>query len=184
MSGGYDQGLGLLGAHTVDTGPGGASGRYSLMSLDAGLQTPFKVGPSKLTNTLTLRSQWSFDNLFPAQRFNLGGSSTVRGFRDDGISGRTGVALREQLGFGIVDLAKENPDLAAGLSGFLAYDIGAVRPVAGDPYERGVLQSASAGFRLHGRHVQGELAISVPVSAPGWVRHEDAVVSATVRILL
>ena len=184
VSGGYDQGLGLLGAHTVDTGPGGASGRYSLMSLDAGLQTPFKVGPSKLTNTLTLRSQWSFDNLFPAQRFNLGGSSTVRGFRDDGISGRTGVALREQLGFGIVDLAKENPDLAAGLSGFLAYDIGAVRPVAGDPYERGVLQSASAGFRLHGRHVQGELAISVPVSAPGWVRHEDAVVSATVRILL
>lgn len=181
---GYDRGLGILGAHTVDTGPGGATGRFSLIGIEAGAQTPLALGPTRLTNTLLVRGQWGFEALFPAGRFSLGGPSTVRGFRDDGISGRSGIALREQLGFGIVDLARATPGLTTRLSGFLAYDVGAIRAVASDPFERGVLQSMSAGLRAQGRHAQGEVSVSVPLSAPAWVRHPAALVSATMRILL
>jgi hemolysin activation/secretion protein len=184
LSGSYDQGLGLLDAHTVDTGPGGATGRYHRVTLDAAAQTPLALGPSRLTNMLVLRGQWGFDNLFPANRFSLGGSSTVRGFRDDGISGRTGASLREQLGFGIVDVLKAQPHLATSLSGYLAYDVGGIRPVEGDPFERGLLQSMSAGLTARSRHLQAELTVAVPVTAPAWVRHPKALFSSSIRILL
>lgn len=183
LSGGYDRGLSILGAHAVDTGPGGATGKFNLIGMDMSLQTPFAIGPTKLTNTVIVRGQWGFDNLFPAQRFSLGGSSTVRGFRDDGISGRSGVALREQVSFGIVDLARNKPALATSVSGFLAYDMGAIRAVSADPFERGLLQSMSTGLRVQGQHVQAEVAVSVPISAPKFVRHA-ALVSATIRIVL
>ncbi|WP_184505062.1 ShlB/FhaC/HecB family hemolysin secretion/activation protein [Sphingomonas endophytica] len=184
LSGGYDQGLGLLGAHTVDTGPGGATGRYHRITFDAATQTPLAIGRSRLINALVLRGQAAFDNVFPANRLSLGGSSTVRGFRDDGISGRTGVALREQLGFGIVDLARAQPELATSLSGYLAYDAGAIRPVRDDHFERGLLQSGSAGLMMRSRHVQAEVAAAIPVTAPAWVRHPKALFSTSIRILL
>lgn len=184
LAAGYDRGLDILGAETVDTGPGGATGRYDLVTGEAALQTPLAIGPTRLTNTALMRGQWGFDNLFPAQRFSLGGSSTVRGFRDDGISGRSGVLLRDQLSFGITDVAKASPHLASILSGYLAYDIGAIRPHQDDPYERGVLQSLSAGFKAQSRHLQAELSIAVPVSAPSWVRTSTALVSTSIRILL
>lgn len=180
----YDHGLDILGANTVDTGPGGATGRYNLVSGEAAVQAPFAIGPTRLSNTTLLRGQWGFDNLFPAQRFSLGGASTVRGFRDDGISGRTGVLLRDQVNFGIVNIGGASPHLATGLSGYLGYDIGAIRAGGEDPYERGVLQSLSAGLKAQGRHLQAELSISVPISAPSWVRYPTALVSTSIRILL
>ncbi|USI73481.1 ShlB/FhaC/HecB family hemolysin secretion/activation protein [Sphingomonas morindae] len=184
LAGGYDQGLGVLGAHSVDTGPGGATGRYHRLTFDAAVQSPFALGPTRLSNTVLLRGQWAFDAVFPATRFSLGGSATVRGFRDDGISGRSGAAIREQLGFGIVDLAKAQPALATSVSGYFAYDLGAIVPAGGDPFERGLLQSGSAGLMIRGRHLQAELTLAVPVTAPAWVRHPRALFSSSIRILL
>lgn len=184
VSGSYDQGLGALGAHTVDTGPGGATGRFHRLRLDTMAQTPFEIGKSRMTNVFVLRGQWSLDNVFPADRFSLGGPSTVRGFRDDGISGRTGIAFRDQLGIGLIDLGKAYPELATAVSAYLAYDVGAIRPVRGDPFERGSLQSLSAGLMARGRHVQAEFTLAVPLSAPVWVRHSPTLFSTNIRITL
>lgn len=180
----YARGLGVLGAHTVDTGPGGATGQFNLIEATVALTSPTPIGRTRASNTLLIRGQWGFDSLFPAQRFSLGGSSTVRGFRDDGVSGRSGVSLRDQFGFGIADLGPDGPGSRASLSGFLAYDAGLIVPAAADPYERGVLQSVSAGLRTQSARLQGELTISVPVSAPAFVRHDTALVSANVRLML
>ena len=83
VSGSFERGLGLFGAHTVVTGPGGATGRYNLVSLDVAWQMPFSVGPTRLTNGLALRGQWSFDNLFSGTAVQPG-----RPFHGPGLSGR------------------------------------------------------------------------------------------------
>lgn len=184
LGAGLERGLGLFGAHSVDAGPGGPAGRYGLASVDGALLTPFTIGPTRFTNTAVWRGQWGFDNLLPAQRFSLGGAASVRGFRDDGLSGRSGASLREQVGFGIARVARGRPQLTTALSGYLAYDVGVIRTHPGDPYERGLLQSAGAGIKAQSRHLQAELSLSVPVTAPSWVRHPAAVVSGSVRLLL
>lgn len=181
---GYVRGLGLLGANAPDSGVGGPTGQFNLVSADTSLQSRFAVGPTKFTNALVLRGQWGFDNLFPAQRFSLGGTSSVRGFRDDGISGRTGLSLREQLGFGIVDLAKHSQHLATSISGYFAYDFGAVRPNAYSPYERGLIQSGTIGVKAQSRHFTADLALSLPITAPDFVRHKSSEVLASLRVML
>ncbi|WP_147417568.1 ShlB/FhaC/HecB family hemolysin secretion/activation protein [Sphingomonas cavernae] len=180
---GFEQGLGLFGAQTVDTGPGGAKGKFSLVAADVAAQTGFELGGMRFTNRAMLRAQWGLTNLFPAQRFSVGGFSTVRGFRDDGISGRSGASFREELGVSLVDLAARSP-MRTNVSAFVGYDVGGILPHDFDAYERGLLQSLSAGVRAQGRHVQAELAVAVPVSAPSWVRHRGAEVMASVRMTL
>lgn len=181
---GFVRGLGILGAYAANTGPGGPTSRFSLISGDAAWQSRFAVGSTRFTNAVTLRGQWGFDNIFPAERFSLGGTSTVRGFRDDGISGRTGFAFREQLGFGIVDLARTDPRLATTISGFLAYDLGGIRPNAYSSYEHGLMQSGTIGVRAQNRHVQADLALSLPITAPSWVGHKGSEIYASLRIVL
>lgn len=180
---GYEQGLGLFGANAVDTGPGGAKGKFSLVAGDVAAQTGFEVGGLRFVNRALLRAQWGLTNLFPAQRFSLGGFSTVRGFRDDGISGRTGANLREEIGASLFDLAATSR-LKTNVSAFVSYDAGAILANDFDAYERGFLQAVSAGVRAQGRHLRAELAVSVPLSAPSWVRHRGAEVMASVRMTL
>lgn len=180
---GLEQGLELFGAYAVDAGPGGAKGKFSLIAADVAAQTGFTLGKMRLTNRAILRSQWGFTNLFPAQRFSLGGPSTVRGFRNDGISGRSGASLREELSVSLIDLATKSR-MRTNVSTFVSYDIGGILPSAFDAFERGLLQSISAGMRAQGRHIQAEVAVAAPLSAPPWVRHRGAEVMASVRVTL
>jgi hemolysin activation/secretion protein len=180
----YTRGLHLLGAHTVDTGPGGATGRYRMISGAAELQSGFAAGRTTFVNSAMLRWQRSPDVLFPAQRFSLGGTSTVPGFREDGISGRSGALLRERLGVGLADVARDRPTLATNLSAYVAYDLGIIRRQIGDPYERGALESASIGACAQSRHGQLETALAVPLSAPSWVRHKRTEIFVKFKMLL
>lgn len=180
----YTRGLRLLGAHTVDTGPGGATGRYRMISGDVELQSGFAAGRTRFVNSAMLRWQRSPDELFPAQRFSLGGTSTVPGFREDGISGRSGALLREQLGIGLADVARDRPALATDLSAYVAYDLGIIQRQIGDPFERGALKSASIGARAQSRHFQLETALAAPLSAPSWVRHKRTEIFVKFKLLL
>lgn len=184
VSGSYDRGLDVLGAHTFNTGKGGATGKFNLFEADAILVSPFSIGPTKLSNTLIVRGQWSLDNLFASQRLSIGGPSTVRGFNDDGLSGRSGFSLREQINVGILQTAAKSPVLRTSVTGFLGYDIGAIKAQENDPFERGVIHSAVAGLRAQSRHLFGEVGLAVPISFPSFVRAPDTRVSASIRLMM
>lgn len=180
----YERGLDILGAETVDTGPGGATGLFNLIGADLMLQSVFDVGGLRLTNLAMVRGQWGLDNLFPAQRFSLGGRATVRGFRDDGLSGRTGALFREQIGAELLTIGRSTPAWQTVVSGYVAYDAGGIAPRRGDPFERGVLQSATLGLRAQGPRIQSEVALSLPISAPDFVNHKSREIAVSLRISL
>ena len=62
--------------------------------------------------------------------------------------------------------------LASSVSPFLAYDIGKIVKDSTDIYERGTLSGISAGLRFNGAHVSGDVTISTPLSAPGFIEKD------------
>jgi hemolysin activation/secretion protein len=181
----FTRGLDFLGANAVDTGPGGSRVTFRKIEADLGYQSRLKLFGRDLNYSGALRGALALDPVFPAERFSLGGSSTVRGFRDDGISGRRGIFTRQQLGFSLFKLFGDRTvGTQTGFSGFIGYDAGGIAPRRGDPFERGFLQAASLGLRASNNRVVSDLTVSVPLSAPATVNRENLELLTSLRILL
>jgi hemolysin activation/secretion protein len=182
---GFTRGLDILGANSVDTGPGGAQLVFRKVELNLGYQTRTKVFGVPVNYSGVVRGSAALDSVFPGERFSLGGTSTVRGFRDDGISGRSGVFTRQQIGFPLFSVFG---DKAAGtqtsFSGLIGYDAGGIRPRNGDAFERGFLHSSTIGLRVNNKRVSGEFTLSAPLSAPETVKRRDLELSASLRLSL
>jgi hemolysin activation/secretion protein len=182
---GVTRGFDILGANAVDTGDGGARVTFRKIEASIGLQSELAVFNVPLKYSGVVRGQTTLDPVFPAERFSLGGSSTIRGFRDDGISGRTGVFTRQQIGFGLFSLfGTKTNGTQTEFSGFVGYDAGGILPRKDDPFERGFLQSATLGLRFGNKRIESELALSAPISAPNTIRKRDVEFSASVRLVL
>lgn len=179
---GFSQGLDILGANSVDTGPGGASILAQKTDLTVTYQRKAKIFDLPIDYSSLVRVQSAFDPVFSGQRFSLGGSSTVRGFRDDGISGRHGIFTRQQIGFPLKRIFAKSKDAASLISGYLGYDAGVIFCCSSDAFERGGLQSATAGLRFSNRYIQGDFSVSKPISSPSFVQKRNLEFAASLRI--
>lgn len=181
----FSQGFDILGADAADTGPGSDGIRASRITGNLVYQAPFDLYGVRARYLGSVRGQVGLNTVLPVDRLSIGGSSTVRGFRDDGISGRTGLVLRQQVTF---DLGRTFVEPATGdatqLSLFLGHDQGTIAPRRGDPFERGYMQSAVAGFRVQNRRLVAEISVAAPLSAPITVQKKSLETSASVRITI
>ena len=83
-------------------------------------------GPIPLTWQLTAHGQWTPHTLFGSQQFSLGGWGSVRGFKDTGLAGETGLAVQNTLQYTLNQPWTLKAPLI--LSAFV--DIGAVHALA------------------------------------------------------
>jgi hemolysin activation/secretion protein len=182
---GFAKGLKILGANAADTGLGGSSITASRVTTAINFQTKAKLIGVPLDYSIVLRGQAAVDPVFSNGRFSLGGKSTVRGFRDDGISGRYGAFMRHQVGFPLMTLFQDKGALKTGFSGFVGYDAGLIIPYNDDRFERGQLHSSTIGLRMANRHMQVELTASTPIKSPSFLQNNKPVeVAATIRLAL
>jgi hemolysin activation/secretion protein len=180
---GLTRGLKILGANAANTGPGGATIKARRLTAAFTYQTKGEVIGVPLDYSLLLRGQAALDPVFSSGRFSLGGSSTVRGFRDDGISGRYGIFLRQQIGFPIMTVFEKSKTFKTSIAGFLGYDAGAIFAHNNDRFERGQLHGSTFGLRIGNARIQSEVSASVPVQSPDFVKRKQAEFSASVRLL-
>ena len=182
---GFTRGLDIFGADSVDAGPGGAQLVFRKVEGSLGYQTRTNVVGVAVNYSGVVRGAAALDPVFPGERFSLGGTSTVRGFRDDGISGRSGVFTRQQISFPLFSIfGDKTAGTQASFSGLVGYDAGGIAPRKGDAFERGFLHSSTIGFRVNNKRVAGEFTLSAPLSAPETVRRRDLELSASLRLTL
>ncbi len=179
---GLTRGVDILGANSADTGPGGPGLTFWVVDASVGYRQQVKLSKANLRYSALLRGQSALDPVFSGQRFSLGGSSTVRGFRDDGISGRHGASFRQQVDAPVLSLFKDSRDWKSDVSGFVGYDAGGIFRRGDDRFERGFLQSVTAGLRFSGKFVNLEFSASRPLSAPEFVTKKDFEFSFSARI--
>lgn len=179
---GFTRGLSIFGAQAVDTGAGGPAIAFRKLEASLEYQEPLDLFGASASYSAEVRTAVALDPVFPAERFSLGGSSTVRGFRDDGISGRAGVFARQQIGIGIA--RRELVGLETGISCLVGYDAGGIIPRGNDAFERGFIHSSVVGLRVSNRQVQGELTLSAPLSAPDSVARRRYEFLASLRLSL
>jgi hemolysin activation/secretion protein len=182
---GFTRGLDIFGANAADTGPGGAQLVFRKLEASLGYQTRTNVFGVPVNYSGVLRGAAALDSVFPGERFSLGGSSTVRGFRDDGISGRSGLFTRQQIGFPLFSaFGDKTAGTQTGISGLIGYDAGGIRSRNGDAFERGFLHSSTIGLRINNKRVAGELNLSTPLSAPDTVMRRTFELSTSIRLSL
>lgn len=180
---GMSRGLNILGANAADTGPGGASILSRRLTAALSFQTRTKSLGIPVDYTAIIRGQAALDPVFSSGRFSLGGSSTVRGFRDDGISGRYGLFTRHQIGFPLLTAFKGKKAAETGFLGFIGYDGGGIISHNKDRFERGYLHSSTLGLRVQNPRFQAEVMASAPLSAPSFIRHKRVELAASFRVL-
>ena len=98
LDAGWQQGLGALGAQGEhDPQPGQPHARYDKYTLTLSYLQPFQLWGENFSFDALATAQKSEDVLYSPQRISLGGLNSVRGFKDQSLSGDSGYYWRNQL---------------------------------------------------------------------------------------
>lgn len=128
-----------------------------------GLFGSYSTGNGRWGWLTTGALQWSPDTLYSVERISLGGEASVRGFKEQSISGDTGGYLRNEL-----SLQGDSPDWLGQWKGWLALDMGRLdMGNQGDSW-RGMVGTA-IGWEQRYHHFTGGVSLGIPLSAPGWL---------------
>jgi hemolysin activation/secretion protein len=127
--------------------------------------------------------QWSQDPLYGAEQLALGGLYTVRGFKDETASGRTGFYLRNEVSWRLPLPATAPFTWLGQVSAYAGHDYGVLRrqsPLA--PLERGMLQGVALGLRASGGTVGFDVSVAWPLAAPAFIRDRGPQVYAALVV--
>ncbi|PJG59883.1 ShlB/FhaC/HecB family hemolysin secretion/activation protein [Aeromonas cavernicola] len=115
----------------------------------------------------TLNGQWTSDRLYSVERLSLGGDASVRGFKEQSISGDVGGYLRSEVSWqGAV------PHWLGQWRSWLALDMGRVDMAEqGDGWHD--LVGTAIGWEQRYRYFTGNISVGFPLSAPDWLDADD-----------
>lgn len=167
---GWQQGIGAFDAQSDDvSGAGQPVARYDKYSLTASYLQPFELLGQRLSVDSLLSGQCSSDVLFSPQRISLGGLASVRGFKDQSLSGDSGYYWRSNLRW---QYPISNPQVRPWLSQLgaaVGYDLGAI---SGTPYNgrrHGRLSGSALELSARGPHLAASLTLAQSLSRPGVI---------------
>jgi hemolysin activation/secretion protein len=149
---------------------------FSKWSLNASFQRP-------LTNSLwwltSAYGQWSPDRLYGAERLTLGGESSVRGFKEQYLSGDNGGYLRNELGYTLFTLP-----VIGQVSATVAFDGGWLEKDREDRFASGTLWGTSIGLSSSGRWYSSQISVGTPVDYPDWLGPDHVSVNWRIAFML
>ncbi|MGH1351158.1 MAG: ShlB/FhaC/HecB family hemolysin secretion/activation protein [Methyloligellaceae bacterium] len=142
---------------------------------------PFQIGKLRFKYLINGAGQWSDDTLFGSEQLSLGGSTTIRGFRDDTLSGDTGGYLRNEIALTLPNLFKGTARRIIGdLDAFAAYDVGWIKKkhdyVDINTAESGRLSGFATGLKLNGGMFYGQVAYEKALEAPDHMQQDNELV--------
>ena len=109
-------------------------------------------------------AQWSPDRLYGSERLTIGGESSVRGFKEQYLSGDNGGYLRNELNYTLFTLP-----FIGQVSSVVAVDGGWLEKDNKDPWASGTLWGAAVGLSSANRYYSSQFTVGTPVKYPDWL---------------
>ncbi len=142
---------------------------------------PFGLWEQNFYWSLSARGQFADKTLYGAERLQVGGRGSVRGFLEDSISGEKGAYARNELGWTPPWFAALRD--AGPLNGwqlYAGYDYGFIHRDRHDPYERGTMQGAALGLRSLGA-LSLDVSVAKALDHPSFARARDMECYASIQ---
>ena len=158
----FSHGVSWLGAENDNGKKGDApKAAFKKWSLNASYQRPVT---EKLWWLSSLYGQWSPDRLYGSERLTLGGESSVRGFKEQYLSGDNGGYWRNELNYSLFTLP-----VIGQVNLLAALDGGWLQKDNKDPQACGTLWGAAAGISFARRYYTSQFTVGLPVKYPDWL---------------
>lgn len=171
---GWQQGIGALDAQHEGTPRGGQPvARYNKYSLTASYLQPFQLWGESLSFDSLLNAQRSEDVLYSPQRISIDGLSSVRGFKEQSLSGDSGGYWRNQLRWRRpVGWEPLRPFVQEyGLA--FAYDMGMIRSERYNPVQRGRLSGNAIEFNARGPNMAASVTFARSLERPDAIERQE-----------
>jgi hemolysin activation/secretion protein len=157
----------------------GAKAQFRALSANLSYYKPFKLEDQAFAWQVRAKAQWSPDDLLSTEQIGVGGLYSVRGFRDQSVSGDSGAYMRNELSW-TAPAFISSPEItkyAGSLKLFAALDTGWIHD-DGSAEDHGALAGVAAGLRLQGGMFFGEAAWERVLSAPAFLEEEGDIFRA------
>jgi hemolysin activation/secretion protein len=149
--------------------------QFRKWSLSGSFQRP-------LTNSLwwlsSVYAQWSPDRLYGSERLTLGGESSVRGFKEQYLSGDAGGYLRNELDYSLFTLP-----VIGEVSALAAVDGGWLKSDAQNRESTGTLWGSAVGISTRSRYFYTQYTVGIPLSYPGNLQPDHVSIYARVGLV-
>ncbi|HAY49650.1 ShlB/FhaC/HecB family hemolysin secretion/activation protein [Thalassospira sp.] len=170
---GFEHGLKILGALDDPSGQesDASKAQFRKWDMDINYQYPFQIGQQSFSLSTSSSWQYAQDTLYGTERIGVGGQYSVRGFRDDTLSGDTGGYLRNELIWSSAAAAFGTPgNLVNSIQPYAAYDWGWIKRDNSEERERGALSGVAFGIRSYGEYFSLSAEYAHGMSSPEFLQ--------------
>lgn len=171
---GWQQGTGAFDAQN-DGDPHGSQpvARYNKYSLTASYLQPFSLWNETFSFDSLVNGQRSEDVLFSPQRIGIGGLSSVRGFKEQSLSGDTGVYWRNQLRWRRALGWEPLRPFVHEYGVALAYDAGVIHGNRHNPQLHGRMSGNAIEFNARGQYLAASLTFARSLERPDSLERRE-----------
>nr|WP_309598691.1 ShlB/FhaC/HecB family hemolysin secretion/activation protein [Yersinia intermedia] len=162
----FSRGTPWFGAENDDLKNGDVpQAEFNKWALSASYYHPLNDSVSYLTS---LYGQHSNDRLYGSEQLTLGGESSVRGFKEQYLSGNNGGYWRNEVSWQALQLP-----LLGNLSLIAALDGGWLKHDKQDKHAEGTLWGSAIGITSNGRYFSSQFTVGKPLCYPGWLKPDN-----------
>ncbi|WP_443700906.1 ShlB/FhaC/HecB family hemolysin secretion/activation protein [Pseudomonas sp.] len=172
---GMQQGIGALDAQgNGHPGPGEPDARYRKYTATASYLQPFKLWGESFSFSSLMTGQHSEDVLFSPQRTSLGGLSSIRGYKDQSLSGDSGGYWRNDLRWSRPVTFEWLHPVFAEYGTSLGYDQGVISANRYNGDQHGRLSSNSVELFARGQHLAVSVTFAHSLERPQALTEREA----------
>lgn len=174
LDGGWQRGIGQFGAQDNGNPQAGQPvARYNKYTLAISYLQPFQFAGQSFSVDSLLYGQRSEDVLFGPQRISLGGQASVRGFKEQSLTGDSGFYWRNNLHWRHPISTPWLRPVFHELRLSAGYDLGQIRGSRYNPGQAGRLTGNALGLSLQGKHLAASLTYAHSLERPAALERDE-----------
>jgi len=174
LDAGWQQGTGAFDAQRRGDPQGGEPvARYNKYSLTLSYLQPFQLWGESFSFDSLASGQRSEDVLFSPQRISVGGLSSVRGFKEQSLSGDSGGYWRNQLRWSRPVAWEPLRPVVQEYGVAFAYDVGVISGGRYNPDQHGRLSGNAVELSARGQHLAASVTLARSLERPEAIARQE-----------